>query len=133
MKYQNQNEKTLAHFVELITKANYRAMEEILAADLIAYVTNSKGGVDKVIGRSAYMQHFYAMDIPAADKMQLRITQMVSIPPDQILMMLEVNAKKYGKTLLNYAAYLVKFNNKEIQEIWMVEALPEYSEEFWIK
>lgn len=31
------------------------------------------------MSKEAYMQRFYAVDIPAADKMQLRITQMVTI------------------------------------------------------
>lgn len=35
-------------------------------------------------------------------------------------MMLEVTAKKNSRTLLNHAAYLVKFNYKKIQEIWML-------------
>lgn len=132
MEYRNDNEKTLTKFVDLLQKAAYSEVKKILADDLVAYVTNSKGGVDEIKGREAYMQRIYAMDLASAE-IQMNIMQIVTVAPNQVLMMVEVHAEKAGRKLLNHAAHLVKFNNNQIQEMWMVEALPAYSDEFWLK
>lgn len=36
-----------------------------------------------------------------------------------------------GKTKHNHAAYLSRVQDGQVTELWMVEALPAYSDEFW--
>jgi len=114
----SKNESTLVRFIELMKMADYPEMKDLLSDDLVAYLTNSKGEVDKLEGKTAYIQRFSAIDRPR--EIQMNIVQMVSLVPDQILMMLEVAVNDAGKSIVNHAAYLVKFDHKKIQEIWMV-------------
>ncbi len=45
--------------------------------------------------------------------------------------MVEVAAARGDRTLPNHAAHLLRVRNGEITQMWMVEALPAYSAEFW--
>ncbi len=122
--------EVVSDFINAFEQGNYQQMENLLALDLVSYVTNAKAGLDKVQGRDAYMKRVLAMNIPAV-KPNIIVTQMAEIKENQILVMVEIKAKLKDRTLHNYAAHLINTNNNKITEMWMVEALPEYSDEFW--
>jgi hypothetical protein len=45
--------------------------------------------------------------------------------------MVEIRADQAGKRLHNFAAFLARAPAGAIAELWMVEARPAYSDEFW--
>lgn len=46
--------------------------------------------------------------------------------------MVEFKAERKGRTLHNHAGFLARFDGDvRIDELWMVDALPAYSDEFW--
>jgi ketosteroid isomerase-like protein len=115
-------------FVEAYAVRDEDAMRSALAPDLTAYVTNAEGGVDRVDGREAYLQGLLALNAP---ELSVRVTQTVAVAPDSTLTMVEIRAERAGKTLHNFSAFLARIDNEQIVELWMVEALPAYSAEFW--
>jgi ketosteroid isomerase-like protein len=104
------------------------AMRAVLADDVVAYVTNADGGVDRVVGRDAYMERM--PDVSGAEY-SVSTTQVVTVDDTHALGMVEVKAERKGKSLLNHSAFLVRADAGAAREIWMVEALPAYSDEFW--
>lgn len=99
-----------------------------LADDLVAYVTSSDGGFDVVEGRDGYIERL--PDLRAAGG-RLDVTQVVEIDPERVLTMVEIRARRKGRDLHNLAAFLARVQDGRIKELWMVEALPAYSAEFW--
>jgi ketosteroid isomerase-like protein len=122
------DQAVMRRFVEAFAAADVDAMRSLLAADVTAYITNAEGGVDRVDGREGYISR-----VPDAGSAQLSIdvTQAVTVAPGQVLTMVEIRAVRGGKTLHNFAAFLTRVRDERITEIWMVEALPAYSDEFW--
>ena len=60
------------------------------------------------------------------------VTQAVEVAPTQVLAMVEIKAHRKDRDLHNHAAFLARFDaDDRIDELWMVDALPEYSDEFW--
>ena len=100
----------------------------LLADDLVAYVTNAEAGVDQIDGANAYMGRL--PDVSGADY-SVTVTQSVTVAEDQVLAMVEVKATRNGRSLHNHAAFLSRFAHGRIAELWMVDALPSYSDEFW--
>lgn len=45
--------------------------------------------------------------------------------------MVEIKAERKGRTLHNFAAFLMDVRKGRIQAMRMVEALPAYSDAFW--
>jgi hypothetical protein len=103
-------------------------MAAALSESLVAYVTNADGGVDEVRGADAYMAR-----VPGGDaEYSADITQVVSVSPSQVLAMVEIVASRQGRTLHNHAGFLARFDDDgRVDELWMVDALPAYSDEFW--
>ena len=118
----------VTQLVEAYAARDEDAMRSALASDLTAYVTNAEGGVDRVDGREAYVQGLLAL---VAEELSVRVTQTVTVAPDSTLTMVEIRAERAGKTLHNFSAFLARIENEQIVELWMVEALPAYSAEFW--
>jgi ketosteroid isomerase-like protein len=104
------------------------AMGALLADDVVAYVTNADGGADRVDGRDAYLARL--PDVGGADY-AVTVTQAVTVADGQVLAMVEVKAAREGRTLHNHAAFLATVRDGVFVEIWMVDALPAYSDEFW--
>lgn len=118
-------------FVAAFSKADFEAMREVLAPDLVAYVTNSAGEVDRVEGRDGYLARIEAMDLPSAN-FRVELTQRpVTVAPDQVLAMVEVHAERGDHTLHNFAAHLLRIADERITEWRMVEAKPAESDAFW--
>jgi ketosteroid isomerase-like protein len=121
-------DSVVPRFVAAYAVRDEDAMRSALAPDLTAYVTNAEGGVDRVDGREAYLQGLLALNAP---ELSVRVTQTVAVAPDSTLTMVEIRAERAGKTLHNFSAFLARIDNEQIVELWMVEALPAYSAEFW--
>lgn len=118
-------------FLTGFSTADFNAMRGVLAPDLVAYVTNSSGDVDRVEGRDAYLARIEAMDLPAVH-FRVELTQRpVPVAPDQVLAMVEVHAERDDRTLHNFAAHLLRIADDQITEWRMVEAKPAESDAFW--
>ena len=117
-------------FIKALEKADFPQMKALMAEDVVNYVTNWEGTSDQVIGREAYLERVRAMDIPSA-KLSLSIPQALPLAPDKVLLMVEVKAERSGKTLHNFSAILFQMKEGKITHSWMVEALPQKSDEFW--
>jgi ketosteroid isomerase-like protein len=98
------------------------------ADELVAYVTNADGGVDVVEGRERYIERLPDLRSAAG---QLAITQIVEIDAQQVLTMVEIRASRKGRDLHNFAAFLARVRDGQVTQLWMVEAQPAHSDEFW--
>ena len=116
--------------IDAFSAGDMPGMRALLSDELHAYITNREGGVDEVVGGDGYVARVEAMDLPSAD-FQVDITQLAEVRPDLVMVMVEVHAARAGKTLHNHAAHLLFIENDAVREWWMVEALPEASDEFW--
>ena len=123
-------EKIISDFVNAFDKADYKKIQGLLANNVMSYVTNPEGGVNLLKGRDAFMENINMLDVKSVSP-RVDITQLLKINQNQGMVMVEVKAKRKGKTLHNHAAYLINVTNGLISEIRMVEALPAYSDEFW--
>jgi ketosteroid isomerase-like protein len=103
-------------------------MRSLLADDVTAYITNADAGVDRVQGRDGFMSRL--PDLEGAE-LSTGITQIVAIDEERVMTMVEVKAERKGRTLHNFAAFLARVREGQIAELWMVEAKPAYSDEFW--
>jgi ketosteroid isomerase-like protein len=114
--------------IEAFDVDDLEAMRALLADDVVAYVTNAEAGVDRVDGPDAYLSRM--PDVSGAEY-HVEVTQVVEVDASRALGMVEVKAAREGKTLHNHAAFLVRADDDGIHEIWMVDALPAYSDDFW--
>jgi hypothetical protein len=53
------------------------------------------------------------------------------IDAERVLAMVVVRARRGNKTLQNYSGQLVTVVDGRLTELWMVEALPAESDDFW--
>jgi len=120
----------ISEFISVFCR-DYDQMEKLLDPDVVSHITNAYGGVDKVQGREALMKRIRAMNVVGV-KFRITITQMVTIKPEQGLVMVEIKAIREGKTLHNFAAFLIHVKNSRINNLWMVEASPAHSDKFWM-
>ena len=121
-------EQVFRNMVAAFGAGDRDAMRELLADDIVAYVTNASGSVDRVEGPEGYLAR--VPDVAGAEY-SADVTQAVSVAPGQVLGMVEIKAEREGRTLHNHAAFLARVADERITELWMVEALPAYSDEFW--
>ena len=118
-------------FLEAFSAADFETMRATLAEDVVAYLTNAEGGVDRVEGRDAYLDRLEAMDLPSA-RFSVEPTQPpVLVDSDRVLVMVEIHAQRGGKSLHNFAAHLLTVAGGEITEWRMVDAKPAESDRFW--
>lgn len=103
-------------------------VRKLLADDLTAYVTNAEAGTDEVNGADEYMGRL--PDLSAAGG-SARVTQTLAIDERLVMTMVEIRAQRQGRTLHNFAAFLAEVENGRVGRLWMVDALPAYSDEFW--
>ena len=118
-------------FRELIDaygRGDLDAMRALLADDLVAYITNADGGADRVDGADGYLER---VPVVADARYSATVTQVVTPAEDQALGMVEIKAERPGKTLHNHAAFLARVRQGRVTELWMVDALPAGSDEFW--
>ena len=121
-------EAVFREMIEAFDAGDTDAMASRLARDVVAYVANADGGSDRVDGLDAYLARM--PDVSGAEY-EVTVTQAVSPTEGQVLAMVEVKAARDGRTLHNHAAFLATVRDGVIAEMWMVDALPAYSDEFW--
>lgn len=109
-------------------EGDLETMRSLLAEDMIGWVTNAEGGVDRTEGRDAYMAR-----LPDLSEAQLKasVTQVLGIDEERVMTMIAIRAERKGKSLENFAAFLARVSGAQVAELWMVEAQPAYSDEFW--
>jgi ketosteroid isomerase-like protein len=118
-------------FITAFSAADFDAMRGLLAPDLIAWVTDADGAMQRLEGRDDYLGRVEAMDLPAA-RFSVELTQApVEVDGDKVLLMVEVHAERGGRTLHNFAGHLLRIDGGRIAEWWMVDAKPAESDEFW--
>jgi len=120
-----------SRFLEAFSAADFERMRALLAEDLVAYITNAEGGVDKIEGRDAYLGRLDAMDLPSARFSVAPTQPPVLVDPDRVLVMVEVHARREGRSLHNFAAHLLRIAHGRITNWRMVDAKPSESDEFW--
>jgi ketosteroid isomerase-like protein len=118
-------------FIGAFSDADFDGMRELLAPDLVAWVTGADGEMARVEGRDDYLGRIEAMDLPAA-RFSVELTQpSVEVGTDRVMLMVEVHAERGGRTLHNFAGHLLRIEGERIAEWWMVDAKPAESDAFW--
>ncbi|HSJ74334.1 MAG TPA: hypothetical protein VK904_08450 [Miltoncostaeaceae bacterium] len=56
---------------------------------------------------------------------------MLEVDERLVLAMVEIRAERRGDHLHNHAAFLARLEEGRITHLWMVEAQPAHSHEFW--
>ena len=115
-------------FLEAYGRGDREAVRDGLAPGLVAYVTTADSGADRVQGREAYVARL--PDLRAAGG-SLEVTQVLEVDEGLVLAMVEIRAERGGQRLHNHAALLARLGDDGITHLWMVEAQPAHSDEFW--
>jgi len=121
-------ERLARAFFDAYGDGDLETVRSLLAEDVVSYITNAQAGVDRVEGRDGFMAR-----LPDTQGAELRtaMTQVLGIDAERVMTMIEVSAERKDMTLHNFAAFLARVADGRIQELWMVEARPAYSDEFW--
>lgn len=120
-----------AEFIAAFSAADFDGMRALMAEDLVAWVTDAEGGMDRVEGRDGYLARVEAMDLPAASFSVEETQPAVPVAEDLVLIMVEIRAERGGRTLHNFAAHLLRVADGRISEWWMTDAKPAESDAFW--
>jgi ketosteroid isomerase-like protein len=116
-------------FLDAYGVGDLDAMRAALADGFVGYVTNAASQAERVEGREAYLAR---LPVLATADATASMTQTVRVAPDQALTMVEVHAQRSGRKLHNFGAFLSRHDGDgRITELWMVDAKPAYSDEFW--
>jgi ketosteroid isomerase-like protein len=121
-------ERLARDLFEAYGEGDLETMRSLLAEDLSAYITNAAAGVDRVEGRDNFMSRL--PDLAGAE-LSTAITQIVGIDEERVMTMIEIKAERQGRMLHNFAAFLARASEGQVVELWMVDAKPAYSDEFW--
>jgi ketosteroid isomerase-like protein len=121
-------EQLASNLFDAYGEGDLDTMRSLLAEDLVAYITNAEAGVDRVHGREGFMSRL--PDLEGAD-LSTAITQIVGFDDERVMTMIEIKAERGDRTLHNFAAFLARVSKGKVVELWMVDAKPAYSDEFW--
>ena len=121
-------EKLARRLFESYGEGDLETMRGCMADDMIGWITNAEGGVDRTDGADAYIARL--PDLSEAE-LKTRVTQVLGIDDERVMTMIAIRAERRGKSLENYAAFLARVSDGLVAELWMVEAQPAYSDEFW--
>ena len=116
-------------FVRAFESGDMAALGKLMADDFVAHVTTADAGV-RVVDRAGYLESVGAMDVASAN-LELEVPNIVEIDAQRVLAMVVVRARRGGTTLHNFSGQLVTVVDGRLTELWMVDALPAESYEFW--
>jgi len=115
-------------FVESYADGDLETARSLMAEDAVSYVTNAEASVDRLDGRDDFVARL--PDLTGAD-LRVGIVQVVVVDDQRVLTMIEIRAQRDDATLHNFAAFLARVPGDLITELWMVDAKPAVSDEFW--
>jgi ketosteroid isomerase-like protein len=119
------------NLLEAFNTGDLNRMRELLAPDMIAWVTNADGEADRVTGREDYLGRIAAMDLPGA-QYRVTLTQSPAAIDDHLLLfMVEVQAERNGRRLHNFAAHVIRVDDGRVTQWRMADAKPAESDQFW--
>lgn len=124
------HEQLVIDLVQDFARGDSASVRGRLSDGLIAHVTEPDGSTREVVGPQAYADAVDWMD-PASAGLWMDVPQITTIDGGLVLAMFEVHAARYGRTLHNFSGQLFRFDGDLVDRIWMVEALPKESDEFW--
>jgi ketosteroid isomerase-like protein len=116
-------------FLRTFERGDLRVLRESLTDDFAGHITTADGGV-RGVDRDGYVESVGAMDVSTAN-LCLDVPNVVEIEPGRMLVMVEVHAQRGGRTLHNFSGQLITVVDGKLSEIWMVDALPAESDDFW--
>jgi ketosteroid isomerase-like protein len=117
--------------LEAFNAGDLDRMRELLAPDLVAWVTNADGEADRVTGRDEYLSRIAAMDLPGA-QYRVTLTQSPAAIDEQlVLLMVEIRAERDGRRLHNFAAHVLRVDDGHVTGWRMADAKPAESDQFW--
>jgi ketosteroid isomerase-like protein len=116
-------------FVEAFGSGDLTALGGLLAVDFVGHVTTADAGV-RAVDRDGYLASVRAMDVPSAN-LELEVPNIVEVGSDRVLVMVVVRAHRGGRSLHNFSGQLATVSGGKLRELWMVDALPAESDEFW--
>jgi ketosteroid isomerase-like protein len=117
--------------LEAFNAGDLDRMQELLAPDLVAWVTNANGEADRVTGRDEYLSWIAAMDLPTA-QYHVTLTQSpAAVDEHLVLLMVEIRAEREDRRLHNFAAHLLRVEEDRVTEWRMADAKPAESDQFW--
>src|SRR4029453_6770283 len=119
------------HLLDAFNAGDLDRMRELLAPDLVAWVTNADGEADRVAGRHEFRSRIGAVDLPGA-QYRVTLTQSPAVVDEHlVLLMVEVRAQRDGRRLHNFAAFLRRVQDDRVTEWRMADAKPAESDQFW--
>jgi hypothetical protein len=104
-------------------------MRTLLADDFVGHITTADAGTREVDADS-YVAGVAAMDVPTA-RLHLDVRDVTAVDDDTVLVMIEVHAARHGRSLHNFSGQLLRVHDDQIHSLWMVDAKPAESDEFW--
>jgi ketosteroid isomerase-like protein len=116
-------------FVRAFGAGDMDALGALLADDFVGHVTTADGGV-RDVDRVGYLDSVRSMDVPTAN-LRLEVPNIVEVGADRVLVMVVVHAARGARTLHNFSGQLATVTAGRLSELWMVDALPAESDEFW--
>ena len=118
-------------FLRAFDTADLLTMRELLADDLVAFITGPDGEETQVNGAGNYLAAIEAMNLQSVDYSVTTTGAPVLVDPDRLLVMVEIHARRGDRTLHNFAAHLLRVRNGRITQMRMVDAKPAESDDFW--
>lgn len=126
----NSNEKIVLNFIDAYSQQDSDKIKPFLADNIVAYIANKPGQLDKVVGQQQFIDRHQQMKTSGV-KLQLTVPQIITINAGKVMVMMNVEAEREVEKMHNHAAYLLIAIDSKLSELWMVDALPQYSDHFW--
>ncbi len=124
------NLETVEFLIQKYGDLDFEGLRPVLSKNIISHITNKNGGTDIEYGPDNLIRRQEALKYQGVD-LNLTILQSVPINPHQVMTLVHVQAKLNDTHFENYAGFLFTLENSLITEMWMVEAKPEGSDNFW--
>jgi ketosteroid isomerase-like protein len=121
-------EQLARSFFEAYRDGDLESARSLMAPDAVAFITNAEAGADRIEGRDGFFARL--PDLTGAD-LHLAITQVLVVDGERVMTMVEIRARRGDRTLHNFGAFLLRARGDRITELWMVDAKPAVSDEFW--
>ena len=116
-------------FVRAFERGDLTALADLLGDGFVGRITTADGGV-RAVDRDGYLESVRSMDVVRAH-LRVDVPNVVVVEPGRVLVMVEVHARKGDRSLHNFSGQLATVVDGTLTELWMVDALPSESDEFW--